>query len=211
MFSKKPVLFGFGLVALTWSIAFTAWVQTTPDALTSPSAYDLFPLLGLMAFSALWSTYVVSAVAAHQKTASEKLKPYYQIAGYTILILILSHPTMLVVRLALDGFGLPPASYAEYVSENMLWVVYLGVTSLFIFLAYELHRWFERKNWWKWVLYANDAAMFLILYHGMTLGGELQGGWFRYVWWFYGFTLVGAVIYLRFVVKRNPRPVVNEE
>ena len=208
MFSKKPSLFAFGLVAATWAIAFTAWVHTTPDALTGPSAYDFFPLLGLMAFSALWSTYAVSAVAAYQKVPSEKLASYYRIAGYAILILILSHPTTLMVRLWLDGFGLPPGSYSAYVNQSMVWVVYLGVTSLFIFLAYELHRWFERKNWWKWVVYANDVAMFLILYHGMTLGGELQRGWFKYVWWFYAVALVGMVIYLRFVVKRSTRPTV---
>lgn len=205
MFSKKPALFGFGLIALTWVVAFVAWVQTTSDALSEPSVYGIFPLLGLLAFSALLSTYVINALATHQKIPGEKLSLFYKTSGYTILFLILAHPSLLISQLALDGFGLPPGSYTEYVNKDLVWVVYLGVISLFIFLGYELHRWFDRKGWWKWVVYANDAAMFLILYHGLTLGGELQEGWFRYVWWFYGLVLLAVIVYLRLIVKRAPK------
>ena len=210
LISRWPRLFGFGLIAVTWAVAFTAWVQHTPHALTEPSAYDIFPLLGLMAFSALWSTYVVNATSTYLKVPSEKLSSYYRIAGYTILILILSHPTALLTRLFMDGYGLPPGSYAAYVNQRYIWVVYLGVISLFVFLSFELHRWFSRKGWWKWIVYANDVAMLLIFYHGMTLGTELQRGWFRYVWWFYGTVLVATIVYLRFVAKRSPRPVAEE-
>lgn len=198
-------------MGVMWLLAITTWIQHTPNALSQPSAYDIFPLFGLMAFSALLGTYIVNAASTYFKIAGEKLSQYYQTMGYAILILILSHPTTLLTRLYMDGFGLPPHSYSAYVNPNYVWVVWLGTISLFVFLAFELHRWFSRRTWWKWIVYANDLAMLLIFYHGMTLGTELQSsasfmlGWFRYIWWFYGLILVAAIVYLRYFAKRHRR------
>jgi len=203
--TSYPVPFSFGLVGVMWILAVTAWIQHTPDALAQPSAYDIFPIFGLMGFSALLSTYVVNAVATHWKVTSEKLSSYYRNISYVILILILSHPSTLLSRLFMDGYGLPPFSYGAYVHRDYIWVVWLGTISLFIFLAFELHRWFSRRGWWKWVVYANDIAMLLVFYHGLTLGTELQKGWFRYLWWLYGLILVVTLVYLRFHAKRKRR------
>lgn len=205
--SKRPALFAFGILGLTWLTAVTVWFQSTTDAfsVSDIGPYDFFPLLGLMAFSALWSSYVVSAGAKYFDVEKKKVSLFHKINAYAIIALILLHPGILVAQLYADGFGLPPASYAQYVSSNYLWVVYLGAVSLLIFLAFELRHWFAKKSWWKWVLYANDVAMFLILYHGMALGAELQSDWFRYVWWFYGVVLVTTIAYLRFFAKRKPR------
>lgn len=200
-----PIPFSLGLLGFMFLLAFIAWVQYTPTAFSQPSAYDIFPLLGLMGFSALLTTYVINATSTYLEIPHEKLAAYYQNIGYVILILILSHPTALLARLFMDGYGLPPASYSAYVSENYVWVVWLGTLSLFVFLAFELHRWFSRRSWWKWVVYANDVAMLLVLYHGLTLGTELRVSWLKYVWWFYGVVLVACLVYLRFIAKRNRR------
>lgn len=202
LITRHPALFGTTLVGIMWAVAVVSWLRNTPDALVEPSAYDIFPVFGLMGFSALLTTYVVNAISTYLKIPGEKLASYYQNMGYAILILILSHPTALLTRLFMDGYGLPPMSYGAYVNQNYVWVVWLGTISLFIFLAFELHRWFARRGWWKWVVYANDIAMLLVFYHGMTLGAELQKGWFRYVWWLYGVILVTSIVYLRFIAKR---------
>lgn len=205
LFIDHPAHFAFGLVILMWLLSTVAWVQNTPTALTTPSTYDIFPVFGLLGFSALLTTYVVNAVSTYWKVPHEKLASYYQNIGYAILILILAHPTALLVRLFMDGFGLPPSSYSSYVSADYVWVVWLGTISLFIFMAFEFHRWFSRRGWWKWVVYANDIAMLLVFYHGLTLGTELRSGWFRYVWWLYGLILVLTLVYLRFLAKRKRR------
>jgi hypothetical protein len=67
-----------------------------------------------------------------------------------------------------------------------------------VFLAYELRRWYGGRPWWKYVAAAGDAAMVAIFYHGLRLGGQLQGGWFRGLWWFYGITLIGFLAYKYF-------------
>jgi hypothetical protein len=72
----------------------------------------------------------------------------------------------------------------------MAWLTILGSISLLAFLAYELHRFYESRSWWKYVVAAGDAAMLGIFLHGLRLGGLLQAGWYREVWLFYGLTLL---------------------
>jgi hypothetical protein len=186
------------LTLISVTLAIIAWQQINSGPLNELSVYDIFPLFGLLAFSLLWCLYTTDATANYLEVSNESLRPYYRITGYVLLLVILTHPTLLVMQLWRDGFGLPPGSYSAYVGESLVWVALLGTASLFAFLAYELHRWFKKRKWWKWVVYANDIAMLAVFYHGLRIGGELQSGWFRYVWFFYGSMFVIYMIYLRF-------------
>jgi len=94
-----------------------------------------------------------------------------------------------------DGVGLPPGSETSYVMPGLGWLIVVGMCSLLVFLAYELHRWFKYRLWWKYVIYAGDAAMVAIFYHGLRLGSQLQAGWFHMVWWFYGISLIAMLLY----------------
>jgi hypothetical protein len=131
---------------------------------------------------------------------------YYQWAGYVVLLAIVLHPGLLTYQRFHDGFGLPPGSDLSYVASGLGWVVVLGIVSLFIFLAFELRRWFDQRGWWRYVLYANDAAMLAIFYHGLELGTQTHIGWFRAVWWFYGVTLVVALVYKYLRQLRSHKP-----
>jgi len=179
-------------------LAIIAWRQVNAGPLGELSVYEIFPLFGLLAFSLLWCLYTTDAAANYLEVENESLRPYYRITGYILLVVLLAHPLLLTVSLWRDGFGLPPGSYGAYIRESLVWVVYLGTVSLFAFLAYELRRWFKKRDWWKWIVYANDIAMLAVFYHGLRIGGELQSGWFRYVWFFYGAMFVIYIIYLRF-------------
>lgn len=185
------------LTVMSSLVAIVAWRQINTAPLQELSTYEIFPLFGLLAFSLLWCLYTTDAIANFRNIENESLRPYYRITGYVLLVVLLAHPALLIIPLWRDGFGLPPGSYAAYVAPNLVWVVTLGTLALLAFLTYELRRWFKKRNWWKWVLYGNDIAMLAILYHGFTLGGELQSGWFQGVWLFYGMTFVTYVVYLR--------------
>lgn len=196
--SSRIGLYGaFGLSILSILVAIIAWRQFNPEPLQELSVYDVFPVFGLSAFSLMWCMYTMSAASKYLELDGKSLKLYYRIAGYAILALILAHPLLLITSLWNDGFGLPPGSYQAYLGERLAWVALLGTGSLIVFLAYELHRWFGSKKWWKWIIYANDLAVLVIFYHGLRIGGELQTGWFRYVWFFYGVMLVIYIAYLR--------------
>lgn len=184
----------WALSALVVLLAFIAWGGGIKWDLGGLSTYELFPLFGLTAFSLMWSMYVVGFARRTLNPAGAKLKGYYQALGWAVLVLIVLHPALLIYQLWRDGFGLPPGSYSNYVSESLKWVVILGMVSLLIFLAYELRRVYGKKTWWKYVEYAGDAAMIAVFYHGLRLGGELNSGWFRSVWIFYGVVLAVILI-----------------
>jgi hypothetical protein len=180
-----------GLVAL---LAVYAWGSSINWDLGAVNTYILFPVLGLLAFSIMWSQYMVVALAryTHKDLGSGT---YYRYTGYAVLLLIVLHPGLLIYQRFQDGFGLPPKSYETYVAPGMGWLTLLGTVSLLIFLAYELRRVFGEKSWWKYVVGAGDAAMIAIFYHGLKLGNQLQSGWYRMVWVFFGVTLIIAIVY----------------
>ncbi len=181
-----------GIVVL---LALIVWGQGFEWEFDKLDSYQLFPLFGLIAFSVMWSHYIASALRQYSGLERGVLKDYLRITGYVVLGAILLHPGLISWQLWRDGEGLPPGSEFSYVGDSLKVAVTLGMVALFMFLAYELHRWFARKSWWKYIQYLSDIAMFMIFIHALSLGGELEEGWFRGVWYFYGVTLVFALIY----------------
>ncbi len=181
------------LSGATSVLAVVAWGQTFGWNLSSINAYQFFPVLGLLGFSIMWSHYVTGALQTNLLKGTD-LKKYFSYTGYIVLAAIVLHPGILIYQRFRDGYGLPPHSYESYVAPAMAWITLLGSASLLAFLAYELHRWFEDKSWWKYVLAVGDIAMLAIFYHGLRLGSQLQGGWYHYVWFFYGTVLVAILV-----------------
>jgi hypothetical protein len=190
-------LLAVSLSILVVALAFIAWGQTSAWHLQHLSIYRLFPIFGLWAFSLLLVQYVMLALVYKCQVPAGQLRPYFTWSGYGVLACILIHPSLLIGQLWHDGFGLPPASYKHFVAAGSEWLVTLGMLSLFIFLAYELHRWFNDRTWWKYVFYASDLAMLLIFFHGLRLGDELMNGWYHWLWYVYGLVLVTALVYIR--------------
>ena len=183
-------------IALAWLLsltvvaaAVTAWLQGLDWRTSGLSTYLLFPVFGLSAFSLMWSMYAVGFGSRKLYIKPSLLHSYHEVIGWLVLVLIVLHPSLLIWQLWRDGFGLPPGSYSGYVAPNLKWVALLGTASLLIFLAYELRRKYRSRNWWKYLEYTVDGAMVAIFYHGLRLGGQLDEGWFRYLWFFYGVTL----------------------
>lgn len=196
------VCWTIGLVATV--LAIIAWGQGRSWVFDGPVAYLLFPLCGLLAFSLMWSHYVAGSLRRLTKAEKANIQKYLTLTGYAVLVLICLHPGLLIWQLWRDGFGLPPESYLQhYVAPSLKWVAMLGTISFLIFIAYELRRWFKDKSWWKYVVYAGDTAMLAIFYHGLRLGSQTQTGWYKWVWLFYGVTLVGSLGFIYYVDKRS--------
>jgi hypothetical protein len=191
------------LTAAVSLLAIYVWGSSLAWNFDGLSIYALFPVLGLLAWSIMWSHYM--AMYWRQRLLTEdSLKDYFRLTGYAVLVLLILHPGLLIYQRFRDGFGLPPHSYETYVAPSMAWITLLGTVSLLVFLAYELHRWFSGRSWWKYVVYAGDAAMLAIFYHGLELGSQLHVAWFRWVWWFYGICLVVAIVLVRVPKLQQP-------
>ncbi|GAC1499607.1 MAG: hypothetical protein NVS1B10_02510 [Candidatus Saccharimonadales bacterium] len=199
------------LVVAAWAMALTvsivgtiAWGKAYGWHLLPLNIYQLFPLLGIIAFSIMWTHYITATFRDLTGTAKEKLASYYKYTGYLVLALICLHPGLLIFQRFRDGAGFPPHSYESYVAPGLGWVTLLGTTAWLIFIAFEFHRKFGHKSWWHYVQDSSDLAMLFILYHGLRLGTSLQTGWFRSVWYFYTLTFV-AVLIRKYYIRLQQR------
>lgn len=195
------------LTVITCGLAIVNWGNDLHWQFSSLSTYRLFPLLGLLAFSIMWSQYVMEAV----KNASGKaqaIKKYSNRTSLLVLALIVLHPGLLIAQRYKDGYGLPPGSYESYVAPGLGWITLLGTFSFFMFLAFEFRRRFGQKSWWKYVLVLNDIAILAIFYHGLRLGRDLAtGNWYHVLWFFYGTILLvvlGYKYYQKFRARQQP-------
>ena len=191
--AKTLPIIAWGLVAVVCVLAIIAWGQTLGWQVFPFNSYLWFPLLGLLAFSLMWTHYVMTFFRQVTDADNEILKPYFKYTGYAVLFLICMHPSLLIYQRFVDGAGLPPGSYEHYVAPGLAWITLLGTASLLVFLAFELHRWFKDRPWWPFVRDASDFAMLAIVYHSLRLGTTLHG-WFRAVWWFYAVVLTLILI-----------------
>jgi hypothetical protein len=192
--SRQIQAFAWGLASAVCAAAFIAWGNSNFWNFSHLNAYQIFPLLGLLAFSLMWTHYVIGTLKEFTTSHQDALKDYYRWTGYAVLALICLHPGLLIYQLFHDGAGLPPGSYEKYVAPGLGWVTLLGTASLLIFLAFELHRVFGKRSWWHYVVDLSDLAMLAIVYHGLRLGSQLQRGWFHYVWWLYAIVLAAILI-----------------
>jgi hypothetical protein len=182
------------LTSLTAGLAIIAWGQNMDWQLGHLSMYQLFPLLGLLAFSIMWSQYVMEAIKNYLGHGTA-ITSYFQYTSTVVLVLILLHPGLLIAQRFHDGYGLPPGSYESYVAPAQKWITILGSLSLLMFLAFELKRWFGDKPWWKYVLLLNDVAIVAIFYHGLRLGQDIGHSWYQGLWYVYGVVLVAVLVY----------------
>lgn len=186
-----------GTLAVVLPVA--AWFSR--NDLNNLTLYDVFPPLGLIAFGVMWTHFVIGALRRYAVVQQRKSNLYAPISMGLVLALILLHPGLFYLALYLDGYGLPPQSYIEAYSTQLLFIA-LGTVALFIFLSYELKRWFGDKPWWIVIERIQIVAMIAIFIHGLGLGNEIRIDWFMLVWIFYGLTLLLSVGYT-WIFDRN--------
>lgn len=205
MNARRLQIFAWSLSALVSILAVISWGQGNGWKLAGLTIYQIFPLLGLLAFSIMWSHYIAAVARLHFKQDRAVLKRYFEATSLAVLAFILLHPGLLGWQLWRDGLGLPPANELNYVAPDMRLYIIIAMISYVIFLAYELRRKFGDRSWWKYIAYASDAAMILIFIHSIKLGSQLQMGWFRAVWYFYGLTLLGALAYIYYQKSQSKK------
>ncbi len=196
-------IFAWSVSAIVAVLGFVVWGQGVSWEVSELSLYQLFPLFGLLAFSLMWAHYVAAALRKYSGIDKDSLKSYFEITSILVLVFMLLHPGLLAYQLWQDGLGLPPGSYFQFVSSALKISIIAGMISWLAFIAYEFRRKFNKQPWWRYVQYASDAAMLLIFVHALRLGGNLQSGWFRYVWLVYGISLFVILSYTYIPPKKK--------
>lgn len=170
-------------------LALFAWTQNTPSA----TLYDVFPLLGLIAFGLMWTHFIFGAIRRYLGIPHAQTL-YLHISTSVVLVLIILHPGLLWYALYRDGLGLPPLSTLTVYSAQT-GAILLGSFGLSVFLLYELKRRYENAKWWYFIEKIQIFGMLAIFIHALQLGNATQLEWYRAVWWFYGVTLFISTMY----------------
>jgi hypothetical protein len=204
--SQQLLLFAWGITLLFCGLAVIIFGQGINWQVERISAYRLFPLFGLLAFSIFLSHYLVVTLRFIWSEKIDSVKYYFKVTSWVALAVMLLHPSILIGKLFLDGFGLPPGSYQNnYVAEGMKWAGTLGPLALMMFLAFELTRFKIKPRYKTYIQYLSDLAMVLIIIHGFAIGQHLQSGWFRNVWILYTL-LFGLCLSYNYIQKLRGKP-----
>jgi hypothetical protein len=192
---SRLLIIAYALTAVVDGLAIIIWAKTLAWDLENLSLYNIFPLLGLLAFSTMLVQYVIGTLKNLAGLAAPSLDPYFNYSGLGVTALIVLHPSLLVWQLWRDGLGLPPTSYYSYVAPGLRWALLLGVFSLFIFLSFELRHRYHHSSWWKYIDHAQDVAIVAIYFHAFKLGTHVQISWFYPLWLLYGVVLAAVLLY----------------
>lgn len=177
-------------------LSFYVWGDQLSWDFSSLNLYSVFPLLGLLGFSLMWTHYVMWALRVWTGYDNDQISSYRKYTSHVVLACILLHPALIIYQLNKDGLGLPPESYANFVGDAAVKFIYLGLIAWMAFMLFEFKNKLSKKSWWKYVLMFNSIAMFFVVVHALQLGQHLQTGWFKSVWIGYGVSLFLIHIYL---------------
>lgn len=189
-----PWVLGIGVVFA----GFLAWFQNMGNTFDIVSLYQVFPILGIWAWSLMWTHFVIWEIRRLKPTLPGNAL-YSKVSGIVVFIFLLLHPGILAIEQFRQGKGLPPSSYFAYAGETSVWLIMLSMVGLTGFLFYEVIIRFEKKErikkiWW-FVNITQSVAMISIFTHGLELGGDLHGGWFRTYWIWLGLLLIPCILH----------------
>lgn len=173
------------------------WGNNLNWELDSITTYSLFPLLGLLAWSIMWTHYFIPLIAS----LNPKLKAshvYKRSTAYVALFLILMHPGLLAFAQWQNQQLLPPSSFIDYVGKANILMIVIAELALLTFISFELlirlknHPFVKRH--WIWVSFSQMIAMILIFVHSLALGQNLQSGPFKFYWLGLGLLMIPSFI-----------------
>lgn len=141
--------------------SFVAWADLRGWDFGSLSALALFPLLGLLAWSIMWTHYALGGVRLVYPFEHNQL--YSRVSAVVVLACLLLHPGLLAWgQFDLSG-TLPPGSFYSYVAPSLKGAVLLGTISLIIFISFDVFEFFKKRAWvqrnWKWISLSQMVAM----------------------------------------------------
>ena len=149
---------------------------------------NLFPMFGLLAASLLW-LHAISGVFEEWLRERFDFDAFVHWTALAILVSIILHPLLLLIIIKFD-FSI------VFSSTPMI----LGVIAFLLLITYDVGKLLRRKydifarNWRK-ILVISNIGFLLTFIHALELGSDLQSGFMRWLWIFYGITATLAIIY----------------
>jgi len=185
---------GYFISALAYLAVFYpifVWYERVDLVFDETLLLNLSPVLGLAAFSIMWLHVVGGALRGwlEKYFNFERLATNSSIA---VLFLIILHPLLFFIGIGLDRIG----DTFIYYEPIYIWLAIIG---WFVLVGYDVAKRFKNRDFfarhWNSVKFISTLGFFLVFFHSLGLGSDLQAGPLRYVWIFYGITAAAATIY----------------
>lgn len=150
---------------------------------------NLFPIFGLLAFTLLW-LHSMSGVFEEYLRRLYNFDFFVHWSSLVILVSFVLHPLLLLILIDFDIFGL---------FEGHSLPLWLGVIGFVLLLTYDIGKALKKRELfsrhWNKILVISTAGFLLTFFHSIMLGSDLQSGFLRSLWIFYGVTAILATIY----------------
>ncbi len=158
------------------------------------TARSIFSLLGIWAWSIMWTHYILGALRIRYPQVLKKDKIYGQVSAWLVLSLLLLHPGLLGYT-QYQALGLTGTEgFNAYVGASSEIFITYGAIALLLFLSYEIfmriHHYEKIKKYWAFVSASQMVAMLLIFIHGLGVGQSLQVSWMQSYWILLGLLLI---------------------
>jgi len=156
--------------------------------------FEIFPAFGIVAFTVMWLHIVGGAFKARLEKIIDFQK-FVDVSSLVVLISLILHPVLMYLAFALNGGGSP----LDYVAEGREYLILIAVVAWLVFISYDVLKKYKGKDivikYWFQIKLASTLGFFLVLYHSLGVGRDLQDGGLRTVWILYGITAAVATIY----------------
>ena len=183
-------LIGYEFYSLTLSVL-TPIILRIMNTLWSEGSLlaNIFPLFGLLAFTLLW-LHAISGVFEEWLRKQIDFDFFVRWSSLVIFFSIILHPLLLLILVKFNFLA---------IYKGAPLAIALGVVGLLLLLTYDIGKALQKHDFfirnWRGILIVSSIGTILIFFHSLTLGSDLQSGFLRGLWIFYGTTAVLATIY----------------
>jgi hypothetical protein len=153
----------------------------------------IFPIFGLLAFTLLW-LHSISGVFEERLREMFDFDAFVRWTALAILVSILLHPLLLLIMAQFNVLAIfAPGPYQLPLLLGLFGLILLLTYDVGKFLKYRGNHFFSRH--WTAILIISNIGFILTFFHSLMMGSDLQSGFLRYLWIFYGITAILAIIY----------------
>ena len=178
------------------------WGQTatlTPDSTLLPT---IFPVFGLIAFMIMW-LHIIGGAFETWLNKYIDFGYFINWSSSVVLLLIILHPLIFILN-----FGFPKiAGIFSFGPGSFIW---LGVLGWLMLITYDIRKAFKNRQFfirhWGVIQFLSTLGFYVIFFHSLFLGHNIQAGPLRVAWIFFGITAAIATIYDYFLRPKLNSP-----
>lgn len=152
----------------------------------------LAPLFGLLAFLLVWTQIIIGPHIRIWLKVFPRILRYHRFEGIFAFIFACLHPLLMLVAVGISNY----LSFS-FVSKDLVIYAILGEVQFVLLIVTVLTALLRNRPWlirrWRIIHYLNYVIFVSAFIHSIHLGSDLQGGFLRTLWIFFGITGICSI------------------